>query len=233
MRELDRPWLGEYIQPQHLDERALEDHRMTFATQSVPYLQLSDFLPAEYAQMMHSFMSLEADYEHHYGLHSANRRVEHQAWLDAADEDRFYSFSVLSGQQPEISSFNPFVYMKLCQSLADVRFIDFFKRISQLPLGELETVRGHAFGAGDFLRPHNDNTKDRLLAFIIYLAPEWTPGYGGTLHIVAADGREITLKSEFNSLVMFDVKGHESHFVTEIGASAGVHRRLSLGGWYK
>ena len=63
----------------------------------------------------------------------------------------------------------------------------------------------HSMTAGDFLKQHDDNNRNRRLALVLYLSPDWKPEYGGSLKIAdpAGDG-ESTVAANYNSLVAFD-----------------------------
>ena len=228
---LDLDWLRKWIQPQHLDEEALKGYRDAYHAGAVPVLRVSQFLRADYAHMLHTFIATEAVYERVYGLH-ATARVSKEAWMAAPDRERMYQFSRLQSNRPDIASLNPLVYVKFRADLANPRFIAFFQHITDLSLKALDEINVNAFQVADYLRPHSDEGYGRRLAFILYLNPQWDPAYGGALHIVGHNNQQITLEVEHNSLVMFDVKGHKMHYVGAINESAGEQRRLSLGGWY-
>src|SRR2546430_13732491 len=79
-------------------------------------------------------------------------------------------------------------------------FKAFFESISGMPLGWSDDFGAHAMAAGDFLRPHSDDNKDRQLALVIYLTPGWKREFGGVLRVVHHRSEEHTseLQSQSN-----------------------------------
>jgi Rps23 Pro-64 3,4-dihydroxylase Tpa1-like proline 4-hydroxylase len=87
-------------------------------------------------------------------------------------------------------------------------------------------------GRGDFLLPHDDNSRGRKLAVVIYLTPGWDPKFGGGLRVVDENRVATSIDATFNSIVIFDVAARTTHAVEPIADLAGEGRRLTIGGWY-
>jgi len=85
---------------------------------------------------------------------------------------------------------------------------------------------------GDFLGPHSDDGEGRRLAIVFYLSPAWTADYGGVLHIIGKNDEYFKIEATFNSFVVFDVKTHKSHHITNIRGTAGDQSRLTMPGWF-
>ena len=81
------------------------------------------------------------------------------------------------------------------------------------------------------MRPHSDDNKNRRLALVIYLSPDWKKEFGGVLHVVDNSGKTTEILPEYNSMIAFDVLAAPAHLVTPT-CSAGQQQRLSIGGWY-
>jgi Rps23 Pro-64 3,4-dihydroxylase Tpa1-like proline 4-hydroxylase len=84
--------------------------------------------------------------------------------------------------------------------------------------------------AGDFLKPHNDDNRNRSLALVIYLSADWAPHFGGALNVVDGEGRTTKIEAEYNSMVVFDVAADTRHFVDPIPQDN--FARVTIGGWY-
>ena len=93
--------------------------------------------------------------------------------------------------------------------LAGPELRTFFGAVSGMRLGPATEPSIVAMKKGDFLRRHTDRLGNRRLAFILYLSRDWSPSYGGMLHITDRSGNVIQIAIEYNSLVIFDVTAHK------------------------
>lgn len=88
----------------------------------------------------------------------------------------------------------------------------------------------------DFLLVHDDQRDDRLIAFILYLTPQWHEDYGGALQLLNKDDsgqpneveRQIFPKN--NQFVFFPVTNDSYHNVDEVKSLTQC--RLSINGWF-
>lgn len=89
------------------------------------------------------------------------------------------------------------------------------------------------YTAGDFLTRHDDNVagKDRRLAYVLGLTPEWRADWGGLLLFNDAEGGIAeTLVPGFNALSLFAVP--QPHSVSCVAPFAP-HPRISVTGWVR
>jgi hypothetical protein len=230
---IDRAALEPWFQPQHLDDDALAGYRGSLASHPARMLLLRDLLVTEKAERLARFLREEAAYETEYGLFSVEGAVPADAYEAAADDDRFFRLSRLKGVPSEHQfSPNALTYLQFRQALQSDAFLGFFEAVSGLPLSSSDDFGVHSMRTGDFLRHHTDDNKDRRLALVLYLTPDWRPEYGGTLSMIDGDGTAHEVHADFNSIVMFDVQAESVHEVLPVeGASDGTPR-LSIGGWY-
>lgn len=83
---------------------------------------------------------------------------------------------------------------------------------------------------------HDDRLEGRRIAFILYLTPDWQPGYGGGLDLFGLDAEggpgEIlrTVVPAYNTLAFFRVSARSYHQVAEVTAPG--RERWSVTGWY-
>src|SRR6058998_1191163 len=231
---IDRQRLASWIQPQHLDDRALETYKNAFTSHPARLVVIKDFLVAQTADRLSRFLANEAEFKPEYGLYSIEGAVKEQEWLLAHEQDRFFRLGKLVGTPSQFqTSPNALTYLQFRMTFQRPEFKAFFETIADMPLGRSEEFGAHAMAAGDFLRPHSDDNKDRQLALVIYLTPGWKRKFGGVLRVVHHDERFTDVEPEYNSLIAFDVLASPAHLVLPIQpGTAGSTRRLSIGGWY-
>ncbi len=85
---------------------------------------------------------------------------------------------------------------------------------------------------GHFLTLHDDVVpgEGREIAYVLNLTREWLPEWGGLLHVVAANQRDVvrSFTPEFNSMVLF--RPPRWHFVSQVASFARAPR-YTLTGW--
>ncbi|PYO82886.1 MAG: hypothetical protein DMD65_07340 [Gemmatimonadetes bacterium] len=231
---IDRQRLAAWIQPRHLDDQALEAYRSAFTTHPARLVIIRDFLAPDVADRLGRFLANEAEFKPEFGLYSIEGAVKEEDWLRADDQDRFFRLGKVVGTPPRFqTSPNALTYLQFRMAFQRPEFKAFFESISGMPLGWSDDFGAHAMAAGDFLRPHSDDNKDRQLALVIYLTPGWKRKFGGVLRVVHHDERFTDVEPEYNSLIAFDVLASPAHLVLPIQpGTAGSTRRLSIGGWY-
>lgn len=234
---VDPKALASLIQPQHLTEDAVRSYRLAFESHPARFVVIEDFLLPNIASKLSAFLDTEALFSRHHGLYSADdREVDEEEWRSAGDEDRFFRFGKLVGAQPQFQfSDNSLAYLKFRSTFQkDDDLRAYFEEVSGIPLAVSDDFGSHSMTAGDFLKPHDDNNRNRRLALVLYLSPDWKPEYGGALKIAdpAGDG-ESTVAASYNSLVAFDTLAGTTHHVVPISEAAGPNARLTIGGWYQ
>src|SRR5690606_12615242 len=157
----------------------------------IPLLRVQNFLRPDIAAKLHVLLAEEGEYERLYGLYEPDEKVPEETWSAAEESNRLYRFSGFRHVRPGVTRLNPLVYVRLHKAFEDARFIAFFEHLIGSPLGSLQSFGGSAFEVGDYLREHNDTGRNRHLAFIIYLNPNWQPAYGGALHVYGREGEEV------------------------------------------
>ena len=217
------------IQPSHLTPDVRQKYREAFNSHPARLVVLKDFLRSEVAERLSRFLSDEAIFVPEYGLYSSKDAVDENDFLCAADSDRFFRFSKLVGSAPGLQMTpNAIAYLRLRQVFQHPDMKSFFEAISGLQLGWSDDFGAHKMSAGDFLRPHSDDNRNRRLALVIYLSRDWKQEFGGVLHVLNDAATRTDILPEYNSMVAFDVLGAAQHYVSPI--KAGV--RLTIGGWY-
>jgi len=230
---VDQAALQSWIRPQHLGEGALQRYREAFWANPGRVIVLESFLQDNIAKKLSAFLSNEARFKTEYGLRSVEGAVTEDQWLKADEGDRFFRFGKLAATPPEFRmSPNTLTYLKFRQTFQRPEFTAFFEALTGLPLGSSDDFGVHSMKAGDFLRPHSDDNKNRRIALVIYLSPSWEPPYGGDLHVIDKSGGLTEVRPAYNSMVVFDVLAETTHLVTPIGPAAGELSRLTIGGWY-
>ena len=226
--------LSTWIQPQHLQEDVLFSYRKSFEEHPARFVVLKQFLTDPMAERLAKFLKDEAEFRSEYGLYSVeDEAVSEEKWQVATDEDRFFRLSKITGAPPQYRlSPNMLTYLQFRRAFQTEGFKSFFEELSGMELGWSDDFGSHSMKAGDFLRAHNDDNRNRRIALVIYLTPGWEPAFGGTLNIVDAQGRASKVEAEYNSMVVFDVAAGTTHFVEPIDPAAADRTRLTIGGWY-
>ena len=227
--------LTSLIQEQHHGDGAARVYRSAFEAQPARFLVLEDFLVPAVAERLSRFLAGEAEFASEYGLYGIDDRpITEEEWNAAREEERFFRFSKLVGTRPEFQmSDNSLTYLRLrstFQNNDDLRRL--FEDATGIELAASADFGSHSMAAGDFLKEHDDDNRNRRLALVLYLSPDWKPEYGGSLKIVDSDGNEYTVEATYNSLVAFDTRAGTSHYVVPVRDAAGARKRLTIGGWY-
>lgn len=227
--------LASLIQPQHLDAEALESYQSQFQSTPARFCVIEDFLVDELAERLSEFLVSEADFETEFGLYSTEEhRVDEAAWRAAEGDDRFFRYGRLVGTPAKFQfSPNSLAYLRFRNAFqADDDMRRFFEEATGLELARSDDFGSHSMAAGDFMKDHDDNNRNRRLALVLYLSPDWSEEMGGSLHIVDQSGAESIVAPAYNSLVAFDTLAGTVHFVEPVRESAGDRRRVTIGGWY-
>jgi 2OG-Fe(II) oxygenase superfamily len=227
--------LASLIQSQHLEPEALDAYRSSFQASPARFYVIEDFLVPGLADQLSEFLRREARFEPEFGLYSKDdHKVDESRWLAAPPDDRFFRYGRLVGAEPQFQfSPNSLAYLRfrtVFQTDDDLR--RFFENSTGLELARSDDFGSHSMGAGDFLREHDDNNRNRRLALVLYLSPGWKAELGGSLHIFDPNGQEHAVEAEYNSLVVFDTLAGTKHFVEPISDAANDARRVTIGGWY-
>ena len=225
--------LRRWIQPQHLDAAAIAGYRGSFESHPARLVVVHGFFREDVAERLSRFLLREAEYRPEYGIYSVEGAVPEERYLAADDGDRFFRLHRLAGI-PEQHRFsrNALTYLQLRDAFQQPAFESYFEELSGMELGASDDFGVHSMRRGDYLRAHADDNKDRALALVMYLTPEWSPAFGGSLHMVHPDGGETRVDADYNSIVVFDVLAGTSHSVAPVEASSGDLARVTIGGWY-
>jgi len=231
---VDRQKLESWIQPQHLEDSALEQYRKAFTSHPARLVVIKNFLQPQMAERLSQFLSSEAEFKAEYGLYSVEGAVKEEDWLRAEDEDRFFKYGKLVGTPPQFqTSPNALTYLQFRTTFQRPQLKAFFEAISGMPLGASNDFGAHSMTSESLLRPHSDDNRDRQIALVLYLTPGWKSEFGGQLKVTHMDGKTTVVEAEYNSVIAFNVLTHKAHVVEPVRQSNGVApRRLTIGGWY-
>src|SRR5437899_7559865 len=94
---LDRQRLASWIQPQHLEDRALETYQNAFTSHAARLVVIRDFLVPQVAERLSRFLANEAEFKAEYGLYSIEGAVKEEEWLIAGDKNRLFRHGKLVG----------------------------------------------------------------------------------------------------------------------------------------
>ena len=112
-------------------------------------------------------------------------------------------------------------------------FLSFIRDVSGISTIAYADAQATAFEGGHFLSDHSDDVdgKNRRLAYVLNMTPDWLPDWGGLLNFYDDQGHvKRALKPTFNALNFFSVP--QSHAVSMVTPFAGGVRR-SITGWLR
>ena len=226
--------LNSWIQPQHLERNALHAYRASFQTHPAQLLVLKQFLQNSIAERLSKFLRDEAQFHLEYGLYSTgDEPADERSWLNADEANRFFRLSKLVAVRPEYSmSPNALTYLRFRKAFQEFAFKTFFQELCGMQLGWSDDFGSHSMASGDFLKSHSDDNRNRRLALVIYLSPDWRSDIAGTLNVMDSRGGRTCIEAEYNSMVVFDVAAGTTHFVDPIAPGADNIKRITIGGWY-
>jgi hypothetical protein len=230
---LDREALRAWIGAEHLDAGALQGYRKRLESHPARMIVLTDVLAGQPATALATFLQHGAEYGVEHGLYSHPGAAEPSAWEAAPEPDRFFRYGKLAGTRPD-AALDPstLTYLKWRAFVTQPAYHDFFEELTGITLGPSDDFGVHRFAVGDFLKDHDDENKNRRVAFVIYLTPDWRREYGGALLMADRSGDVHRVDSMFNSMVVFDVSAGSTHHVGRIEEVAGDHARYTFGGWF-
>lgn len=224
--------IEKWIQPQHLKSDSIEMFREMFETETTAAMRIPNFLNEDVAQGLFDFCKNDANWVKSLSLRK-QAKVSEEAWNNAPEKDRFFSMWNLNPDDIAKRGDGLKLFSGLMSDLRnDQSMAAWFASITGLPIKKGASVSAKAYGAHDFLGPHNDRTSDRRLAFIMYLSQDWQSTYGGGLYMRMDGQPESFLEYEFNSLILFDVNKKQKHWIDPIRSECGDRMRYSIGGWF-
>lgn len=229
-----RSELGALMNERHLIGSQMEVYRDQFRQHPLKIIQIRNCLKPKIADQIAKYLAEEAQYSTIYGLYSRKpHQVDETEWLNAPDEDRIFIYDMIDrSEQPPGFAPTLLQYLKLRKLVDTEAFRSFAMHVCDISVNRTNVAVTHKFDENQFLRRHNDKSGNRKIAFILYLTPNWQSEYGGALHIVGKSNEEAYFQPEFNSLVMFDVQGHDYHEIQQLKQLPDGVARYTLGGWF-
>lgn len=228
--------LSDFLNKEYLAPSSIANLQQKYLGNNLNVIQVPNFLSLDVARSISFFLHKEAQYENVYGVFGKkNHIVEQREWSNTSETSRFFRYQMISGS----SSLSPsaLIYLKLRRILKSSIFREYIEKITNKQLASSSSLLVHRMGDGDYLKKHNDRSKGRNIAFILYLSQHWVKALGGQLHVQGLEKKELILEPTYNSLVLFDVRKHEHHYVAPINLSFNSPSdvnpsRISINGWF-
>lgn len=227
---------------------ALDAEALAEAFSANGHVSIADFLDAKCAAQLHQALVERDDWtwainasDHVYDLGrearegmTAQQLAELEARVNAAARDGFqFRFSSLrvpdriADRAPQQDMLHAFAeFMRSDEALV------FIRRVTGKTAIIFADAQGTAYHPGDFLTGHDDDVegKNRELAYVMGLTPEWRVEWGGLLLFHEGGGRISGLVPRFNCLNMFALP--VLHSVSQITPFAG-GVRYAVTGWMR
>lgn len=112
-------------------------------------------------------------------------------------------------------------------------FLDFVREVTQVAGITFADSQATRYSAGHFLTAHDDDVagKNRRVAYVLNMTPQWRADWGGILQFIDRDGHIAEgYVPKFNALNLFRVP--QLHSVSYVAPSAG-QSRYSITGWLR
>ncbi len=228
--------LNDFLSKEYLAPSSIANLQQRYLENSLNVIQVQNFLSKDVANSISHFLHKDAQYENVYGLFGKkNHIVEQREWSNASETSKFFRYQMISGSS--CMSPSALSYLKLRRTLKSLVFREYIEKITNKELASSSSLLVHRMRGGDYLKKHNDRSKGRKIAFILYLSQHWSTSLGGQLHVHGLEKNELVLEPTYNSLVLFDVRKHEYHYVAPINlphqSPSDVNpSRISINGWF-
>jgi Rps23 Pro-64 3,4-dihydroxylase Tpa1-like proline 4-hydroxylase len=122
---------------------------------------------------------------------------------------------------------------KITAFLNSPEFLTFVRAVTAENRIAFADVQATRYGPGHFLTQHDDGIagKNRLVAYVLNMTPQWRVDWGGNLMFVNREGQIAEgYVPTFNALNLLRVP--QPHLVSAVAPFAGAHR-LSVTGWLR
>jgi Rps23 Pro-64 3,4-dihydroxylase Tpa1-like proline 4-hydroxylase len=147
-------------------------------------------------------------------------------------------FAFLYGRYPLVEAYNEQWHpghplYRLLEEINDAPAIDFARAVSGISAITRADAQATLYAGGHFLTDHDDHmeTEGRRLAYVLNLARDWRPDWGGYLNILDAAGNIVAgFMPRFNTLNLFLVPLR--HQVSLVAPFAPVGR-YAITGWFR
>lgn len=227
---------------------ALDAVALSKAFSAGGHISIPEFLERDCAAKLHQDLSTRDDWAwainaggHVYDLGreardamTAAQRAELDNRINLAARDGFqFRFSSLRVPDP-VSEREPDkdILHAFAEFMRSAPVLDFIRTVTGKMAILFADAQGTAYHPGDFLTGHDDAVegKNRELAYVMGLTPEWRVEWGGLLLFHEADGRISGLGPRFNCLNMFALP--VLHSVSQVTPFAG-GVRYAVTGWMR
>ena len=225
--------LAQMIEEEHFSASAISKYRELFQSHPAKIVLLEGLLRLKVIDKISQFLMTEAEYVRTRRLYSKTNFVTADEWSQSPVEDRFFSYSTVTGVRPEFTkSPNWICYLRLNSIMRSRSWLDYLGEITGYDIDCYETSRLISHRSGDILKLHNDANPGRVLCMIVYLSQAWRSEYGGNLVVVDRQGTEYPIAPLYNAAIIFDPR-LSKHRVDKVPATQLELTRYSYVTWYK
>jgi Rps23 Pro-64 3,4-dihydroxylase Tpa1-like proline 4-hydroxylase len=233
------------------NQEVVNNKRLEFERNKI--LNIDDFLSQESVDKIYNFLdNMHEDWWYSYfnfqneknpenkpisfrnfPENNENNNLHHQMTLDTFSKNMF-SYSFNRTYQDHYSTCS----CQLCNFICFLKSPLFISKISDLTgynLTMINEIFASKYVSGNFLSPHHDLNKGKI-GFTFYLTPNWSAQYGGILHILSDDYKDIVRSyvPKNNCAVLFDIPSQSGipHFVSHV-APGITKKRLAITCWFE
>jgi len=191
------------------------------------YISKNDFLDKLFIEKINNI--IHKDNEWLYTTNIGNDKIKHNNNINKRKEN---ALKLLNSNK---FSYSKYEYKNEARILKEIKnylnSTNVLKEVSELigkKIIKTTDIFISKFSKGDFLSVHNDTNLGRY-AFIIYLNERWDNKCGGDLNLITKHGIHVSIKPEYNKLVLIDIKSEERpHYINEVLCD----NRYAITGWF-
>ena len=199
-------------------------------------IKINNFLKETIAETLYKNIFLEKDWILSTGIDKNKYEKRHN--------NQFYKINQLQIKNINQSFLNnKFTYIfyksvntyKFEYILNSEYFINVLNSITGLELKKLTTFFISKYSSNNFLSIHSDKGNGKL-AFVINLTKNWKPQYGGILHFLDEERKNIieSYVPDFNNIVLFYIPEDKGipHYVSHVVSNIK-YSKYAITGWYE
>jgi len=205
-------------------------------------IQIKNILNTDFAEEIYKYIFLHKNWNLSSGFDKFKFMKPLQKQFDKANElqvkninDKFKNDSFTYIFHRTMNNTKPdYLEYLIRKQLSSPEFIHMIKQITNIEVSSLSTLFLSKYKPGHFLSPHSDKGNGKI-AFVLNLSKFWKPQYGGILHFLDEERKNIidSYVPDFNNIILFEVpEDHDRpHFVSHIVPNIK-HSRYAITGWY-
>ena len=226
---------------QNISEEDILEYQEIFSSSKI--VQIKNIVKDEFAEELYKYAFLEKNWNLSSGFDNVKFDKPLKKQFEKANDlqikninNKFKNDSFSYIFHRTMNNNKPsYLEFLIRKQLNSPKMITLIKEITNIEISSLSTLFLSKYKSGHFLNPHSDKGNGKI-AFVLNLTKFWKPQYGGVLHFLDEERKNIIdfYVPDFNNLILFEVPedNDRPHFVSHITPNIK-HTRYAITGWYK